>query len=100
MFVITHKVGSTPVTQNTAGYTFNDAYEKIVAICNKYSIPYYDCYKDGGLNGGIAIMNTTFMTAGSSGHPDGTHPNESAYMKYYVPQVIEMIERNLPYPTA
>lgn len=100
MFVITHKCKDTPVVVNQAGYTFEQCYEKIKGICKKYSIPYYDAYSESGLNGGIQIMSTTFMTAGSSGNPDGTHPNESAYMKYYVPQVIEMIERNLPYPTA
>lgn len=97
MFVITHKCKNTPVVVNQAGYTFNQCYEKIKGICKKYSIPYYDAYSESGLNGGIEIMSTMFMTAGSSGHPDGTHPNESAYMKYYVPQVIKMIERNLPY---
>lgn len=100
MFVITHKCKDTPVVVNNAGYTFEQCYEKIKAICHKYAIPYYDAYNESGLNGGIAIMSTTFMTAGSSGNPDGTHPNESAYMKYYVPQVIKMIEKNLPYPTV
>ena len=98
MFVITHKCQNTPTRVNSAGYTFDQCYEKIKAICNKYAIPYYDAYHESGLNGGIEIMSTTFMTAGSSGHPDGTHPNESAYLKYYVPQVIKLIERNLPYP--
>lgn len=97
MFVITHKIGGTAFTPNTAGYTFDDLYKKIVGICNKYSIPYYDCYKHGGLNSYMDIMNTTFMTAGASGHPDHTHPNEAAYKKYYVPQIIKMLEENFAY---
>lgn len=97
MFVITHKIYGTAYTQNTAGYTFDELHNKIVGICNKYSIPYYDCYEDGGLNSYMNIMNTTYMTAGASGVPDYTHPNEEAYKRYYVPQVISMIEDNLKY---
>lgn len=97
MFVITHKIGGTAFTPNTAGYTFDDVHEKIVGICHKYSIPYYDAYQDSGLNSYLDIMNTTFMTAGASGHPDHTHPNVEAYKRYYVPQVISMIEENLKY---
>lgn len=97
MFVITHKIYGTAYTQNNAGYTFNDLHDKIVAICHKYSIPYYDCYEDGGLNSYISVMNTTYMTAGASGNPDYTHPNKAAYERYYVPQVISMIEENLKY---
>lgn len=97
LFVITHKIYNTAYTQNSAGYTFEELHDRIVAICDKYSIPYYDCYKDGGLNSYMSIMNTTFMTAGNSGQPDYTHPNESAYKKYYVPQVLELINKNLPY---
>lgn len=100
MFVITHKIGGTAFTPNTAGYTFDDVHEKIVGICHKYSIPYYDAYQDSGLNSYLDIMNTTFMTAGASGHPDHTHPNEEAYKRYYVPQVISMIEENLKYNGA
>ena len=95
LFVITHKIYNTAYTQNSAGYTFEELHDRIVAICNKYSIPYYDCYKDGGLNSYMSIMNTTFMTAGNSGQPDYTHPNEEAYKIYYVPQVIDLINKNL-----
>lgn len=97
MFVITHKIYHTVYNNNTAGYSFKDLHDAIVGICDKYSIPYYDCYKDGGLNSYIPIMNTTYMTAGASGQPDYTHPNEEAYKRYYVPQVISMIEGNLKY---
>ena len=97
MFVITHKIGGTAFTPNTAGYTFDDVHEKIVGICHKYSIPYYDAYQDSGLNSYLDIMNTTYMTAGASGRPDHTHPNEEAYKRYYVPQVISMVEENLKY---
>lgn len=97
MFVITHKIYGTAYTQNTAGYTFEGLHDAIVGICDKYSIPYYDCYKEGGLNSYMSIMNTTYMTAGASGQPDYTHPNEAAYKRYYVPQVIKMLEDNLPY---
>lgn len=97
LFVITHKILNTAFTENTAGYTFQELHDKIVGICKKYSIPYYDCYEDGGLNAYIDIMNTTFLTAGSSGEPDGCHPNEEAYKRYYVPQVIDLINNNLKY---
>ena len=97
IFVITHKILNTAFNNNTAGYSFKDLHDKMVGICNKYSIPYYDCFEDGGLNAYMDIMNTTYLTAGSSGEPDGCHPNKSAYERYYVPQVIELLNKNLKY---
>ena len=95
LFVITHKILNTAFNNNTQGYSFSDLHDAIVNICKKYSIPYYDCFKDGGLNAYIDIMNTTFLTAGTSGVPDGCHPNAQAYERYYVPQVISLINNNL-----
>lgn len=97
IFVITHKILNTAFNNNTAGYSFKDLHDKIVGICKKYSIPYYDCFEDGGLNAYIDIMNTTYLTAGSSGEPDGCHPNKSAYERYYVPQLIDILNENLKY---
>jgi lysophospholipase L1-like esterase len=97
LFVITHKIKDTVYNNNTAGYCWLDVYDKIKGICNKYGIPYYDCFGEGILNGYIDVLNNNYLTAGASGSPDGCHPNEAGYQRYYVPQVIKLIEDNLKY---
>lgn len=99
LFVITHKVSQTHLIPNSKGYTFQDVVDKIIAICKKYSIPYYNAFDESGVNGGISSQSLEFMTAGSSGSPDGCHINEKGYGKYYVPQIIAKLESmvNLDY---
>lgn len=95
-FVIIHKVAGTAYTANTAGYTFAEMREKMIAILNKYSIPYYDCYAEGGLNGYVWYLNEAYLNGGSSTHPDGCHPDEGGYRRYYVPQLIDLFTRIMP----
>lgn len=99
-FVIVHKVQNSYYTANTAGYTFKDVHDKIVEICNKYAIPYYDACLESGLNGHNSAQSTEFLTSNSTGDPDGTHPNEAGYKRYYVPQLIALFESIMPVLTS
>lgn len=91
-FVIVHKITSTVYTQNSQGYTFADAHEKMVGICKKYAIPYFDAFDESGLNAYNSVQNTNFLTANATGTPDGCHPNEAGYRAFYVPQLIALFE--------
>lgn len=95
-FVITHKVQETAYTTNTKGNTFKDYRDSMVAICEKYSIPYYDAFFESGLNGWNSVQSNLYMTANSSGVGDGTHPNELGYKRYYVPQLLALFRKILP----
>ena len=95
-FIIVHKIAGTAYTPNTAGYTFAEMREKMIAILNKYSIPYYDCYAEGGLNGYIWYLNEAYLNGGATTHPDGCHPDEGGYRRYYVPQLIDLFTRIMP----
>lgn len=97
VFIIIHKVTTTAWTQNNAGYTFADAREKMIGICNKYSIPYLDMWAEGGLNAYMSALNTAYLNGGSNTHPDGCHPDVNGYKKYYVPRLISLFESLLPY---
>lgn len=97
VFVIPHKITTTAWTQNNAGYTFADLREKIIGICEKYSIPYLDMWANGGLNAYMDALNRAYLNGGSSVHPDGCHPDVNGYKKYYVPRLIELFESVLPY---
>ena len=80
-------------------YTFGECHDRLVAICKKYSIPYYDAYENSGLNGWNILQNNVFLTAGGScaiGRGDGCHPNAEAYRRYYVPQLISLFESIIP----
>ena len=95
-FVITHKIKSTVYVANSAGYNWMQVHEKIVGICKKYAIPYYDAFDKSGLNAYDDIQNTTFLTSNSSGTADGCHPNAMGYEKYYVPQLIALFNSIMP----
>lgn len=95
-FVITHKIKTTVYNNNSAGYNWLNVHEKIVGICKKYAIPYYDAFKDSGLNAYDDVQNTNFLTSNSTGTPDGCHPNALGYEKYYVPQLIALFNSIIP----
>ena len=90
-FVITHKVQQIAYQDNTTGDSFKDYHDAMVGICEKYSIPYYDAFSKSGLNGWNAVHNQVFFKDG-----DGIHPNEEAYKRYYVPQLISLFESIMP----
>lgn len=97
-FVITHKISDTFYTPNANGDTWKDYHDKIVGICEKYSIPYYDAFLHSGLNGWNATQSNAYLTAGSNATPtsgDGCHPNEEGYKRYYVGQVTDLFNRIL-----
>ena len=89
-YIITHKVSSISF-ENYKNY-----HDAAVAICNKYSIPYYDAYNESGLNGWNTAQNNAFLTGNNTGTPDGCHPNEDGYKRYYVPQLISLFESIMP----
>ena len=109
-FVIVHKISEYADGKRTADlsskknnaalpYDFDACHDRLVEICKKYSIPYYDAYLESGLNGWNELQNNAFLTGGSScasGHGDGCHPNTEAYRRYYVPQLISLFEKIMP----
>ncbi len=95
VFVFVHKAVGTKETNN-AGYTFDQMREKMIGVCEKYAIPFYDAYTKSGLNGYNGIQSNTFLTANASGVGDGIHPNEAGYRRYYVPQLIALFESIIP----
>lgn len=97
VFVIVHKITTTAWTANGAGYTFAEAREKMIGICEKYSIPYVDMWANGGLNAYMDALNNAYLNGGGNTHPDGCHPDVNGYKRYYVPRLIAMFESLLPY---
>ena len=91
VFIIAHKVS------NISYENYKNYHDSAIAICNKYSIPYYDAYNKSGLNGWNDVQNTAFLTGNVNGTPDGCHPNEEGYKRYYVPQLLSLFESVMPY---
>lgn len=89
-YIITHKVSS-------IGFdNYKNYHDSAVAICNKYSIPYYDAYNESGLNGWNTAQSSAFLTGNETAIPDGCHPNEDGYNRYYVPQLMSLFESIMP----
>ncbi len=99
-FIITHKIQRTAYNANSNGDTFKDYHDAMVGICEKYSIPYYDAFNESGLNGWNLSQNNAFLTGNSKNEPDGCHPNEEGYKRYYVPQLISLFESIMPIETT
>lgn len=95
-FIITHKCKAQGDYGN--GDTFADFREKMIGICEKYSIPYYDAWAESGLNyWNKSHLDNYFIVHGDDATTgDGTHPNTEGYKRYYVPQLISLFEKIMP----
>ena len=91
-YVITHKIDGAEARQNEIGLTLTDYHDAIVRVLEKYSIPCYDAFADSGLVTSTASDWGTTLRELYTMNADGTHPNEDGYLKYYVYQVIGMME--------
>lgn len=95
-FIITHKCPGSAFSKY-GDNTFADFRNAALGICEKYSIPVYDAWKDSGINSWNASqLANYFIDSGGTGTGDGTHPNEEGYRRYYVPQLIDLFERIMP----
>jgi lysophospholipase L1-like esterase len=96
-FVITHKC---PYQGDIKGNSFADFRDKMIGICEKYAIPYYDAWAESGLGSwSEAQLNNYFVnfsTKAEVGEGDGTHPNIEGYKRYYIPQLVSLFEKILP----
>lgn len=94
-YVITHKAASAEVNGNALGLTFEDYHDAIVSVLKKYSVPFYDAFAESGFvtseygAWGEAIRSMYTVNA------DGVHPNREGYLKYYVYQIISMMESGI-----
>lgn len=95
-FIIPHKIQGTAYQANANGDTFEDYRNAMVGICEKYSIPYYDAFSESGLNGWNSAQSGAYLTGSATGEPDGCHPNEEGYRRYYVPQLLGLFEKIMP----
>lgn len=91
-YVITHKAASAEVNGNALGLTFEDYHDAIVSVLKKYSVPFYDAFAESGFvtseygTWGEAIRSMYTVNA------DGVHPNRAGYEKYYLYQIISVME--------
>lgn len=96
-FIITHKC---PYQNEINGNSFTDFREKMIGICEKYAIPYYDAWAKSGLGywneAQLDNYFVNFSTKAEVGDGDGTHPNAEGYKRYYVPQLISLFEKIMP----
>jgi hypothetical protein len=61
---------------------------RAIEICEKWSVPVVDLYKNSNLNYNIASYKLQYsVDTESNGLGDGTHPTVEAYNKFYVPLI-------------
>ncbi len=96
-FIITHKCR---YQNEINGNSFADFRDKMIGLCEKYAIPYYDAWAKSGLGSwSEAQLNNYFVnfsTKAEAGEGDGTHPNTEGYKRYYIPQLVSLFEKILP----
>lgn len=91
-YVITHKIDGAENRQNDIGLSLTDYHDAIVSVLEKYSIPFYDAFADSGLITSTASDWGETLRNLYTKNADGTHPNVDGYLKYYVYQVIGLLE--------
>ena len=69
------------------GLTFEDYYNAIITVCNKYSINVIDVYKDSDYNTAYQEYKADTLNG------DGVHPLQKSFFKYYMP----IIEKSMKY---
>ena len=91
-YVLTHKIDGAENRQNDIGLTLTDYHDAIVRVLEKYSIPFYDAFADSGLITSTASDWGETLRTLYTKNADGTHPNVDGYLKYYVYQIIGLLE--------
>lgn len=98
--VITHR-DVTDAYTNANGVTKKEFRDKAAAIYEKYAVPYYDAFTASGFV--TAYTTATGLPAFGKAladmytyDGDKCHPNEAGYAKYYVPQIINLLEGHCP----
>ena len=88
--IFTHPILNTRWnTGYSGGHTMEQQTEALKEVCKKYSIPFVDLMNEsGGFN-----CNLDYISAKYTTNSDGCHPNEVGYKRYYVPQIIKMLEK-------
>lgn len=97
-FVILHKVNLTcvnnPADVHDNNVTFENYIDAIYNCCRKYSIDVIDINKNSGFNTYLPDISRKYTYKDSSFPTgDGLHPNFAGYSKWYVPAIIEWIEK-------
>lgn len=90
LFVITHKAKEYWRTKNAApvnGYTLQEYYDAIAEVMKKYSIPYVNLSEKSRLN--TELEQFLAYTHNS----DGVHPNKEGYDLFYVPLIMNELEK-------
>lgn len=97
-FIIVHKVNlscvQNPNDVHPNNVTFENYIDAIYACCRKYSIDVIDINKNSGFNTYLPDVARKY-TFKDAQHPtgDGLHPNIAGYSKWYVPAIVNWIER-------
>ena len=83
IFITVHKMASRNWSRQVSYW------DKILKVCDKWSIPVVDIFKEGQISSYIpALATTCFPTSQESptGY-DRTHPNELGYKNFYCPLI-------------
>lgn len=98
-FLITHKTGNYPYTENSAGYTQQQLHDRIVEICRMYNVKPIDVYEESLINSAYDIYVSP--TAYSSDHSvttqyhvdhDRIHPLWLGYFEGYLPIIEQALQ--------
>ena len=86
-FVINHKINDTFKTKNSIGLTFNDYYQAIKIVLNKYSIPFIDLSTESCFNTELPIYKEY-----TQNDHDGIHPTTIGYQLFYVDKITAFLK--------
>lgn len=77
---------------SSGGYTLQQVVDAIIQVCNKYSIPVMDLYRNSGLFPWNSTANNTYFKDPGTDAPDGLHPNDAGH-KVIAYQIRNFLEK-------
>lgn len=86
MWVLTHR------TAKRDAELQEKVYDRIIECAKKWNVAVIDVFHEGALSGELYELHPG-MTDGTSGGVGGTHPTAAGYKKYYVPLIIDALNK-------
>lgn len=78
---------------NEIGYTMEELVDCIIEICNQYSIPVLDLYRNSNLRPWISSNNEAYFSCTKSPSGDGLHPNILGHELFIAPKVKDFLNK-------
>ena len=87
MWVLTHRTAKRDAELQEV------VYNRIIECAKKWNVVVIDIFHNGVLNGELYDLHPSMTDGSSSTNQGGTHPTASGYQKFYVPMIMDALNK-------